>query len=106
MTNPISVTMRPWEPVPVVALSGELDLATVGQVEPALVGLALDSGHDLVLDLAGLTFCDSTGAALFLRLDRRCADVGTRLRLRQVPRIPARVLRALGIDRSVTCSFS
>jgi anti-sigma B factor antagonist len=106
MSTPISVTLHPRSEMGGVALSGELDLATVGQIEPALLALARDSNRDLVLDLAGLTFCDSTGAALLLRLHQRCTAGGTRLELRQVPQLPARVLRMLRVDRVVACSFS
>ncbi|WP_434599967.1 STAS domain-containing protein [Streptomyces sp. A5-4] len=106
MSTPIPVTIHPRSEMAGVALSGELDLATVGQIEPALLALARDSSRDLVLDLAGLTFCDSTGAALLLRLHQRCADSGTRLELRQVPQLPARVLRMLRVDRVVACTFS
>lgn len=106
MSTPISVTIRPRDEAGGVALSGELDLASVGRIEPVLLALALDGRLDLVLDLAGLTFCDSTGAALFIRLHRRCVDVGARLELCRVPRLPTRVLRTLGVDRAVACSFS
>lgn len=66
---------------PVVArLTGELDLGSVGAVEDALVRTADESG-DLVLDLSGLAFCDCTGLSLLIRLSRRCAAGGGRLRL-------------------------
>jgi anti-sigma B factor antagonist len=44
----------------VVALSGELDFGTVGQVQARLAELR-DEGATTVLDLDGLTFMDSTG---------------------------------------------
>ncbi|WNO70282.1 STAS domain-containing protein [Streptomyces sp. AM8-1-1] len=104
MTPLISVTMQPWNMALAVALAGELDLETVRRIEPALMDLAADGDRDLILDLGRLTFCDSSGAALFIRLHWRCAGVGTRLRLRRVPRLPARVLRTLGVDRVVPFS--
>jgi anti-sigma B factor antagonist len=48
-----------------VALKGELDLATVGAVERRLAELR-DEGRATVLDLDGLTFMDSTGIRLLL----------------------------------------
>jgi anti-anti-sigma factor len=41
-------------------LSGELDLATVGELEDALTQ-RLEAGEDLVLDLRSLQFMDSSG---------------------------------------------
>ncbi len=87
----------------VVHLSGELDLYTVSRLEPVLTSLAAAGEDDLVLDLSDVTFCDSSGINLFLRLRRRCASAGTRLRLRAVPEGPARVIRALGVHRVIPC---
>ncbi|WP_405566876.1 STAS domain-containing protein [Streptomyces sp. NBC_01167] len=106
MTTPISVTMQPWDKVLAIALAGELDIETVRRIEPALMGLAADGIRDLIVDLDQLTFCDSAGAALFVRLHWRCAGVGTRLRLCRVPRLPARVLSTLGVDRTISFSSS
>jgi anti-sigma B factor antagonist len=44
----------------ILNLSGELDLATVGELEDALAQ-RLDSGEDLVVDLRSLQFMDSSG---------------------------------------------
>jgi anti-sigma B factor antagonist len=51
--------------VTVLALSGELDFGTVGQVQQRLAELR-DGGQAAVLDLDGLTFMDSTGIRLVL----------------------------------------
>ena len=64
--------MREFEPPPfsidvaqegnrsVLNLSGELDLATVGELEDAL-RTRLEAGEDVVVDLRGLAFMDSSG---------------------------------------------
>lgn len=87
---------------PGVAVVGELDVHTVAAVEPRL-GRVADGGEDLVLDLSGLAFCDSSGIALFLRLDRRCARAGARLLLDAVPPLLAKSMRVLGADRQLCC---
>jgi anti-sigma B factor antagonist len=43
-----------------LTLSGELDLATVGQLEEAIAS-RLSAGEDVVVDLRGLAFMDSSG---------------------------------------------
>ena len=45
-----------------LTLRGELDLATAPRLEHALA----DAGEDVVLDLRGLTFMDSTGVRVLL----------------------------------------
>jgi anti-anti-sigma factor len=58
----------------VVRPVGELDLATVEQVEGPLGELCSAGFRDLVLDLRSLTFLDSTGIALIVRWQRLAAD--------------------------------
>jgi anti-anti-sigma factor len=59
----------------VVALDGELDLATRPALAEQLDPLA-EAGRHLILDLGGLTFCDCTGLNLFLRWQRQAAAAG------------------------------
>ncbi|MGW7327693.1 STAS domain-containing protein [Streptomyces sp. NPDC054840] len=82
-----------------VTLSGELDFFTVEQVEPCLHELARAGHRNLILDLCGLSFCDSAGIDLFLRLNRRCRASGTRLLLCDVPPPVVKSMRVLGADR-------
>ncbi|MGW6568570.1 STAS domain-containing protein [Streptomyces sp. NPDC054975] len=106
-TPPISLTMNPLDhSATAVALAGELDVYTVARIEEMLTHLTRETDRELLLDLAGVTFCDSSGVALFLRIHRRCVAVGVRLSLCRIQRLPARVIRALGVDRAVPCSFA
>lgn len=84
-----------------VALAGELDFHTAGLVQPRLSALAESDHPNLVLDLCGLSFCDSAGIDLFLRLDCRCRVAGTRLLLCDVPPLVAKSIRVLGADRDL-----
>ncbi|MCX4776217.1 STAS domain-containing protein [Streptomyces sp. NBC_01264] len=84
-----------------VTLAGELDFHTAGLVEPRLNDLAASGHRSLVLDLSGISFCDSSGIGLFLRVDQRCRWSGTRLRLCGVPRLVAKSMRVLGADRTL-----
>ncbi|MFF5486473.1 STAS domain-containing protein [Streptomyces virginiae] len=61
-------------------------------------------GPELTLDLSGLTFCDSSGIDLLLRIHRSCAVRGTRLTLAGVPRLVAGPMRVLGADRVLLSS--
>lgn len=48
--------------------AGELDIGSAASLDDALNATA--TGTPLVLDLRGLTFCDSTGLAILLRARR------------------------------------
>ncbi|WP_327418606.1 STAS domain-containing protein [Streptomyces sp. NBC_01233] len=84
-----------------VTLSGELDLYTAERVEPRLNELARAGHRNLILDLCGLSFCDSAGIDLFIRLNRRCRASGTRLLLCDVPPPVVKSMRVLGADRDL-----
>lgn len=89
----------------VVNLQGELDIAAVDRIEAELAALAGSGTAELVLDLSDVTFCDTSGVNLFLRLQRRCTAARARLRLQAVPGGPGRVLRLLGVHQVIPCTF-
>ena len=66
--------------------------------------LAIDAAlpTKLVLDLAGVTFMDSSGIALILRAQQRIGLMDGSLQVRNVPPQARRVLDAAGIGRLVT----
>ncbi|MCB5179304.1 STAS domain-containing protein [Streptomyces antimicrobicus] len=85
-----------------IALAGELDFHTAGQVGPSLRAVAACGHPRLVLDLRGLTFCDSAGIDLLTRLDRHCRAGGTRLLLSGVPPLVVKSIRVLAADRHLS----
>ncbi|MDX3076057.1 STAS domain-containing protein [Streptomyces sp. NPDC088354] len=65
----------------ILTVSGELDLVTAPAVRQHVHDAVADGRHSLVLDLAGVDFCDSSGVGVLIaarRLMRSCAG---RLRL-------------------------
>ncbi|MEU4688741.1 STAS domain-containing protein [Actinoplanes sp. NPDC023714] len=84
-------------PVVRLQLRGELDLATADQVEEQ-VNRALDDGaRRLVLDVAGLTFCDSSGIDMFLNAHAGAAARGAELRVSRPRGIVRRSLDVTGV---------
>ena len=83
-------------------LAGELDHHEARPLMRQLDAL-LDEylPRDCALDLSGLSFMDSSGIALIVRLSRRMTELGGRLWLENPARQPGRVLEASGIDRLV-----
>ncbi len=64
----------------IVAVDGELDVDTAPVLGGHLEPLA-DAGCHLILDLAGVRFCDCAGLNLFLRLQQRTCAAGGSLHL-------------------------
>ncbi|MEU4381460.1 STAS domain-containing protein [Micromonospora echinofusca] len=78
-------------------LAGELDLSTAPELNAAIDRL-IDAGERrLLVDLAELTFCDSTGIAAFVRGDNRVAADGGWLRLAGATGRVDRVLQVTGL---------
>ncbi len=61
-------------------VDGELDVGTAPGLGEELTPLA-EVGRDLVLDLAGVRFCDCAGLSLFLRVQRQATAAGGSLHL-------------------------
>jgi anti-anti-sigma factor len=61
-----------------VTLRGELDLATAPELEQ-LITERLDSSQDVVVDLRGLEFMDSSGIRVLVAAHARAGRGGTRL---------------------------
>lgn len=89
------VTVERAEHRAVVVVAGEIEYGTAHSLRNALADVARDRAAELVVDLADVTFMDSTGLSLLLQVQARCENDGSRLVLR---RPSARVLRLLGVS--------
>jgi anti-anti-sigma factor len=85
----------------VLAVSGELDVATAPMLR-AHVRFALGGGPArLVLDLAGLGFCDAAGLSVLAMAQNAATRDGASLALAGVPRPVRRLLEMTGMDRTL-----
>jgi anti-sigma B factor antagonist len=75
----------------IVVVDGELDFSSAPGLRDQL-GPAADAGRHLILDLAGVRFCDCAGLSLFLRLQQRTAAAGGSLHLAAVSASVRRVI--------------
>lgn len=57
--------------------------------------------RDCVLDMSGLSFMDSSGIALIIRMSRRMKNLGGRAWIENPAKQPLRVIDTSGIDRLV-----
>jgi anti-sigma B factor antagonist len=83
-----------------IVLIGELDLSCVKRFGEAFNGSMADRPTDLVLDLRSMTFVDSTGLALLLKVDNFAREEGLNLYMVKSPiEIVRAVFEATGIDK-------
>lgn len=85
-----------------VALSGDIDHHRVkgllreveGEIDQVLP-------LQLIVDCVGITFMDSSGIAVLLRLWQRMQELEGTIQVTGLPDQPARVLRAAGLQRLI-----
>ena len=103
MTEPSSLKIERNVQADTVRLSpvGELDLATVAQLEQEVMATVSHDARDVVIDLSGLTFMDSSALRLFLMLNQRATDEGWRLGLVNPSEQVRSVLQITGAEQSL-----
>jgi anti-sigma B factor antagonist len=85
-----------------VSVAGELDFQTAAVVRAAVDELARTNGQRVVLDLAGLSFIDSSGLGLFVEESRKLRGGGGDLLLSHPSRQVLGRLHQTGLDRVLT----
>jgi anti-sigma B factor antagonist len=99
--NDFSVEVSLDEHAAVVAVTGELDLATSPELEAALERTS--SGPDVViLDLRGVSFMDSTGLSLLVKARRRAQDAHQQLAVVKGGAQVQRLLELTGVAERLT----
>jgi anti-sigma B factor antagonist len=76
MDQEFHIEERPDGDVPVIAVSGEIDVATAPQLRETLQGVISRGKKTIVLDLLGVTFLDSTALGVLVGALKRCRDAG------------------------------
>lgn len=72
----ISVSSTPADSIPIVTVSGEVDVYSAPALKDKVVEL-VGSGHQtLIVDLGGVTFLDSTGLGVLVEARTATAEAG------------------------------
>src|SRR5690554_1974282 len=91
----ISVHRTPSEAV--VSLTGEIDMLTATRLSNAVNDILSDPPPRIVLNLAGVTFCDSQGLGTLVVLSRKASTAQSVLVLTNVGDFLLRVLDITGL---------
>ncbi|MFJ3235310.1 STAS domain-containing protein [Streptomyces sp. NPDC086787] len=97
--SPIKITTRDAATGPVLQISGELDHTTAPELRDLLTTILLQPGQRLVVDLAGLDFCDSSGLTALIAARNHAHSAQAEIALAAVPAPTLRVLRIVGLDQ-------
>jgi anti-sigma B factor antagonist len=85
----------------IIAVSGELDLASSPSLEAELDRVSGTQSELLVLDLRRLEFMDSTGLSVIVKSHQRLADEGRSLYLVRGPQQVQRLLDLTGVAERI-----
>ena len=80
-----------------VELGGEIDLANAGALGDALCGALDRTTGARVVELTAVSFIDSSGIAMMLRVHQYAANLGRTVSWRGVAPGPARALEICGV---------
>ncbi|MGE5287334.1 MAG: STAS domain-containing protein [Micromonosporaceae bacterium] len=87
----------------VVIASGEIDLYTAPRLQDELAdALAGDRAVQVLVDMSGVEFCDSTGMNVLLAAMRRASEHGGRLSLSGLQPAVRKILQVTGLDSVFT----
>jgi anti-sigma B factor antagonist len=100
MNNPLrlGIDVQKVEGLPVLLVKGEIDIYTAPMFKQAVVGLVSDGHSDVVIDLSGVTFMDSSGFGTLLGATRRLRPAGGGLYLAGANTTIQRMLRLTRLD--------
>jgi anti-anti-sigma factor len=86
----------------VLRLAGEIDMATAGELRAATTSSITTPPERVVLDFAGVTFCDSQGLSTLISLNRDISAAGSTLVLSNVGDFMGRLLEITGLRAAFT----
>jgi anti-sigma B factor antagonist len=99
---PFALSVRREGSAVVVVVGGELDLDTSPRLRHVLIDLVRAQGNrSLVLDMADLTFIDSSALGVIVTVQRDLAAIDGRLTVRAASNAVRRVFEITGLDRAI-----
>ena len=99
-----SVVLEQTHPVVVVAASGEVDAATVAELDAVFNTAVTDHDTHVVVDARGITFIDSTGISALVAGMRRLNRSRRRMAVACETSGPVgRALEVTGLDHTFEC---
>ena len=102
MNGHFKIAVRSQDGATVIALSGELDLASAPALEEELARAAASDSGLVILDLRELEFMDSTGLGMLVTTNKRAQESGRRFALVKGGPQVQRLLNLTGVGERLT----
>lgn len=90
----------------VVSVTGEVDVSNAAELRAALDACLSESPAEVVVDLSGVPYIDSTGIGVLVGAAHRAAEAGARITVARPQRNVLRVLGLLGVGADLNIQES
>ncbi len=97
----LETELRHQDTLPVLAVRGEIDVYTAPVFKQAVQSLLAEGHTQLIIDMTGVNFMDSSGFAALLEATKRLRPQGGELHLAGVNRTVGRMLHLTRLDAAV-----
>ena len=101
----LDIAVRSERGCVIAAVTGEIDISTVGELRDCLFELA-EGSEPLIVDLDRVTFIDSAGLGALVGTSRRAAEHGGTLRAVCTQPQTKKLLWMTGVDRRIPLEAS
>jgi anti-sigma B factor antagonist len=98
---PLTLSHQETDHDAVIALDGELDLATASDLAELASELIEGGADNIIMDAEHLNFCDSSGLRTLVSIANDLRPSGGTVAIRNAQPIVLRVLELTGLDRTV-----
>jgi len=95
---PMEITLSMVEEIPVMSLSGRLDVTTSPILEERLLPVIEGAGSKIILDCSELTYVSSAGLRVFITSQRRLAEHGGGLAFSALSKPVLDLFRLAGLE--------
>jgi anti-anti-sigma factor len=99
--DPLEIEVQQTESRTLVIIAGELDASTASYLYDALSDLELVDTRHVVLDLAKVTFMDSTGLSVIVTEHKRLSHVNGSLTIHSPPSSIRRLFEITGLTTTL-----
>ena len=106
MEAALDIAVRSERGYVIAAVTGEIDISTVGRLRERLFELAEGGVQSLIVDLDRVTFIDSAGLGALVGTSRRAAERGGSLRAVCTQQQTRKLLWLTGVDRRIPLEAS
>ena len=98
---PLTLSHKQTDGDAVIALDGELDLASAPDLAQLAGELVRNGAGNIIVDAQRLSFCDSSGLRILVSIANELRPTGGRVAIVNPQPVVLRVLELTGLDRTV-----